>query len=337
MRLEQIGIQYGEQKILKSINLEINKGEIYVLMGPSGSGKTTLLKGIAGLISFSEGAISWDEGNGKTGLVFQEPRLFPHMTVLENLAFGLRAKGVPAKGRKAQVREFLSLLQLEGLEDRYPHQLSGGQKQRVSLGRVLVLRPELLLLDEPFAALDAPLRAQLTEWLYELQRKEKFSILWITHYIDEAFSVADRVGLLINGEIIQEGKPLDFYQNPSSERVSAFFSLANRFPLEQWQRWFPEDYECSSVNEMGWIPASAIKLSFNGSTSDYANYSDEQLVSWVKGMVKRVKHEPRALTISIELTGSYLEVGLDVWEQAPPVGTIVMAGIPLEKIIWYPK
>ncbi len=336
VRLEQVSIQYGQQKVLKSIQLEIRKGEISVLMGPSGSGKTTLIKGIAGLIPLSEGEIKWEEQKGQTGLVFQEPRLFPHMTVLENIAFGLRVKGISKKERNHQVKEFLKTLQLEGLENRYPYQLSGGQQQRVSLGRVLVLKPELLLLDEPFASLDQPLRIQLTEWLYSLQRSYGFSVLWITHYVDEAFTVADRVGLLMDGEIIQVGKPLDFYQNPSSEKVASFFALSNRFSRVQWQKWIPNHCFTEKTNEMGWIPARVIHIEASNGSS-YSGRLENEDFAWIEGKVKRVKHGTKTQTVLIESKGECLEVELNVWEKAPVVGTAVRAGIPFNKIVWYPR
>ena len=213
MRLEQITIHILEENIISSLDLTINPGEILVLMGPSGSGKTTLLKGIAGLIPLASGKQTWENGIGTTGLVFQEPRLFPHLTVLENIAFGLRVKGIPAKERRIQVRRFLKNLQLESLENRYPHQLSGGQQQRVSLGRALILNPDLLLLDEPFASLDTSLRLDLIEWLSELQRKLGFSILWVTHYLDEALSVADRIGIMSDGTLMQMAHPQSFFKN----------------------------------------------------------------------------------------------------------------------------
>lgn len=338
MRLERAGISYGSQKILESITLEINQGEIFVLMGPSGSGKTTLVRGIAGLVPFSEGLISWQKEKGQTGLVFQEPRLFPHMTVLENLAFGLRARRVAKKERNDQAKEFLELLQLAGLENRYPHQLSGGQQQRVSLGRVLLLKPDLLLLDEPFASLDAPLRVQLTDWLYELQKRQGFSILWITHYIDEAFSVADRVGLLMQGRMIQEGVPLDFYQKPSSEKVAAFFSLSNRFSSTHWKRWLGERFPFEKSNEMGWLPANAIPLSFDGSMHpSIKRGQEEDTFVWTDGRVKRVKHETKAQLIIVEIQDQDLEVELNVWDKVPSVHSFVKVGIPLDKIVWYPK
>jgi ABC-type sugar transport system ATPase subunit len=327
LKIENAGVKYDKQTIIDRINLEIGEQEIYVLMGPSGSGKTTLLRGIAGLTPFSEGKLSWKKKSGKTGLVFQEPRLFPHMTVMENLAFGLRARGLSLKARNQKVNRFLSILQLEGLEHRYPHQLSGGQKQRVSLGRVLVLEPDLLLLDEPFASLDTQLRIQLTEWLYQLQRNQGFSILWITHYIDEAFSVADRVGLLMDRRILQEGRPLDFYQAPNNEKVAAFFSLKNRFSLEQWSKWLGKTVLPHHAFDRAWLPAEAIKL------LDDANVS-ESFIS-VTGHVKRVKHGPNEQTVLVDLFDASLEVQIPLWEKTPDVGARTMLGIPVDKLIWY--
>lgn len=335
MNLEQVSIGYGKQMVLDSVNLNINKREIYVLMGPSGSGKSTLLKGIAGLLPFSSGLIKWDQKKGITGLVFQEPRLFPHMTVMENLAFGLRARGISSKERSKIVMEFLEILQLNGLEYRFPHQLSGGQQQRVSLGRVLVLNPDLLLLDEPFASLDSPLRIQLTEWLYQLQKKQGFSVLWVTHYIDEAFSVADRVGVMMDGEIIQEGKPLDFYQNPRSEKVASFFSLTNRFSRDQWLKWFPKvAFASQAANEMGWIPSNAIQIS---PVSQLTTGLGEGAMEWLDGMVTRVKHETKGHSVIVESEGINLEIEINVWAEVPSVNEKVKVGVPINKIIWYPK
>lgn len=327
LKIENAGVEYDNQTILNRINLEIAEQEIYVLMGPSGSGKTTLLRGIAGLTPLSEGKLSWKKKSGQTGLVFQEPRLFPHMTVMENLAFGLRARGLSLKARNQKVTRFLSILQLEGLEHRYPHQLSGGQKQRVSLGRVLVLEPDLLLLDEPFASLDTQLRFQLTDWLYQLQRNQGFSILWITHYIDEAFSVADRVGLLMNGRILQEGRPLDFYQVPNNEKVATFFSLKNRFSRELWSKWLGKEVLPHHTFDRAWLPAEAIK--FLGDADESESFIP------VTGYVKRVKHEPNVQTVLVGLSDEILEVQIPLWEKAPEVGEAILMGIPAEKLIWY--
>ena len=259
------------------------------------------------------------------------------MTVLENIAFGLRAKGVPKKERFSRVREFLAILQLQGLENRYPHQLSGGQQQRVSLGRVLILKPDLLLLDEPFASLDTSLRIQLTEWLYQLQRDQGFSILWVTHYIDEAFSVANRVGLMLEGKIIQVGKPHDFYQKPKSDKVASFFALPNRFSVEQWYSWVPDLMKSVDVgiNEMGWIPADALQLYSSENKNNLKN-EDHSFV-WINGKVSRVKTETKGNIVFVEANEQNLEVELRLWDQVPELGEQVQVGIPLNKLIWYPN
>lgn len=337
MEINSISITYGNQTIINRCDLQILDGEIFVLMGPSGSGKSTLLKGIAGLLPLKSGSISWGDRAGTTGLVFQEPRLFPHMTVMENLAFGLRAQGISAKERKTRVSEFLEILQLQGLENRYPHQLSGGQKQRVSLGRVLVLKPDLLLLDEPFSSLDTPLRNQLTEWLYDLQKKQGFSILWVTHYIDEAYSVADRVGVIMDGEILQIGKPLDFYQKPKCDKVASFFSLPNRYSIEKWQQWLQGFLQEAAMlpNEMGWIPANALRITSIGS-EEHLYQSSESLI-WRDGTVSRVKHEPNGHIVFVESQGFTLQVEMTVWENVPTVKEKVKLGIPVDRIIRYPR
>ncbi|NMD71369.1 ABC transporter ATP-binding protein [Bacillus sp. DNRA2] len=334
MKLDGIRISYGNLTIIDNCHLHIPEGEIFVLMGPSGSGKSTLLKGIAGLIPLEAGTISWELARGKTGLVFQEPRLFPHMTVLENLAFGLRAQGTPAKERNSRAREYLSILQLEEHGNRYPHQLSGGQQQRVSLGRVLVMKPDLLLLDEPFSSLDTPLRKQLTEWLYQLQRKQGFSILWVTHYMDEAYSVADKVGVIMDGNILQVGKPLDFYQTPMSERVAAFFSLPNRFNLQRWQEWIGKSLRNIDVNMLGWIPANALILQKLG---EITAQDENCKIVWREGIVSRIKHEPKGYLVMVEVAGLSFEVELSVLDKIPNQMEQVRIGVPFEKIIWYPE
>lgn len=334
MKLDGIRISYGNLTIIDNFHLHIPEGEIFVLMGPSGSGKSTLLKGIAGLVPLEAGTISWELATGKTGLVFQEPRLFPHMTVLENLAFGLRTQGIPAKERNRRAREYLSILQLEEHGNRYPHQLSGGQQQRVSLGRVLVMRPDLLLLDEPFSSLDTPLRKQLTEWLYQLQRKQGFSILWVTHYMDEAYSVADKVGVIMDGNILQVGKPVDFYQTPESERVAAFFSLPNRFSLQRWQDWLGKSLDNVAANMMGWIPANALILQ---KQKELTIHDENGEIVWREGIVTRIKHEPKGYLVMVEVAGLNFEVELSVWDKIPNQMEQVRVGVPFDKLIWYPE
>lgn len=322
MKLENITIQLEEKMIIKPLNMVIPKGGIFVLMGPSGSGKTTLLKGLCGLTSLTSGQVKWEDGEGQLGLVFQENRLFPHMTVEENLAFGLRARGMKKKDRLEKVNKYIKIFELEGLEKRFPHQLSGGQKQRVSLGRALVLEPDVLLLDEPFASLDTPLRQKLTDWLYDLQRKEGFSILWVTHYIDEAFAVADQIGILMDGELLQIGSPLEVYQRPTSKRVAEFFQLPNCFNKEDWKKWLPE---IKPQNEMGWVPPDALAITSN------------QVPFQLVGTVYKIKNESNGFSILLKIEQRTLRIFINQWDSCPSIGDKVVVTLDPHKIFWFPR
>lgn len=330
MQLERIHIEINNIKIIHSLDLSISAGEIFVLMGPSGSGKTTLLKGIAGLIPLNSGRKIWEKGQGTTGLVFQEPRLFPHLTVLENIGFGLRVKGIPAKQRRAQSLEFLKYLQLEGLENRYPHQLSGGQQQRVSLGRALILKPDLLLLDEPFASLDTSLREDLIDWLCKLQKKLMFSILWVTHYLDEALAVSDRVGVMLKGEIVQIGSPAELFQQPVSEKIAQFLSLPNRFSREQWSKWFNEEFDLPLSLNRGWIDPRQIQI-FSGRSS----FDDMEPLCILSGIITKVRPSREGFSLVLAVDEVKLEVTVMGWGKAPVLNEKMNVGVPVNQIHWY--
>ncbi|CAH2713409.1 Vitamin B12 import ATP-binding protein BtuD [Neobacillus rhizosphaerae] len=333
MRLEKISIQINNDNIINSLDLKINSGEIFVLMGPSGSGKTTLLKGIAGLLPFASGKQTWENGTGTTGLVFQEPRLFPHLTVVENIAFGLRVRGISVKERKAMALNFLKNLQLESLENRYPHQLSGGQQQRVSLGRALILNPDLLLLDEPFASLDTSLRLDLIEWLYELQRNLGFSILWVTHYIDEALSVADRIGIILNGGLQQIGIPSELFQKPASEKIAQFLSLPNRFSRGQWRKWFQYELNGLQTQDRGWIDPKHLQLIDEGNRSGEGNIEEAACI--ISGFVTKVRPSREGYSITVLADSKSLEVNTTGWKRVPKLKEKIRIRVPFEHIHWY--
>ncbi|HEY2421238.1 MAG TPA: ABC transporter ATP-binding protein [Neobacillus sp.] len=333
MHLEQVTMKIQQETIIHSLNLTINPGEIFVLMGPSGSGKTTLLKGIARLIPFETGNQSWKSGKGTTGLVFQEPRLFPHLTVLENIVFGLRVKGIPVKQRKAQGRIFLNKLQLENLENRYPHQLSGGQQQRVALGRALILKPDLLLLDEPFASLDTSLRQDLIEWLYDLKRKLGFSVLWVTHYLDEALSVADRIGIILDGTLQQIGTPSELFQEPASEKIAQFLSLPNRFARDQWSNWVQGDLKVPQSKNRGWIDANQFEL-IDEECWQYPVNRKEPVVI-ISGAVTKVRPGRDGYSITVNSNNQLLDVNTIGWGRIPLLQEKITIKVPFEKIHWY--
>jgi len=232
---------FGKFQALKSVNLEIADGELVAILGPSGSGKTTLLRIIAGLETASSGTILFngldvthrsarDRG---VGFVFQHYALFRHMTVFENVAFGLRVK--PRRERpsnaeiKERVLELLRMVQLESLAHRHPSQLSGGQRQRVALARALAVKPALLLLDEPFGALDAKVRQDLRQWVRRLHDELKITSVFVTHDQDEALELADRVVVMNHGKIEQIGSPDDVYDHPVSPFVYEFLGSVNLF------------------------------------------------------------------------------------------------------------
>jgi sulfate/thiosulfate transport system ATP-binding protein len=233
--LDKVSKQFDQQVVVDNISLEINSGELFVLLGASGSGKSTILRIIAGLTELDSGAVSL---NGKdvthlppqkrgTGFVFQNYSLFRHMNVAENIEFGLRIQRVPRREREARVNELLSLIGMEGLGNRMPTQLSGGQQQRVALARALAHNPEVLLLDEPFGALDVKIRSQLRQNLKEIQRRLGVTTILVTHDQDEAFELADRIGIIEQAQLLEVGSPTELYRRPRNRYTATFLGSAN--------------------------------------------------------------------------------------------------------------
>jgi spermidine/putrescine transport system ATP-binding protein len=239
-RIELVSLtkSYGEQLVLKGIDLVIESGEFFSLLGPSGCGKTTTLRLIGGFEENQSGRILID-GTDIAGVaperrpvntVFQSYALFPHLTVADNVGFGLRFHGGTKEERRRRVAEALELVRLGELARRKPHQLSGGQQQRVALARALVLRPRVLLLDEPLGALDAKLRRTLQFELKELHREVGITFVYVTHDQEEALTMSDRLAVMREGEIEQVGAPQDVYDSPASTYVADFLGLANLLP-----------------------------------------------------------------------------------------------------------
>nr|YP_009519597.1 Sulfate ABC transporter ATP-binding subunit [Udotea argentea]AYC65569.1 Sulfate ABC transporter ATP-binding subunit [Udotea argentea] len=228
--IENISKKFGSNYILSEINLEILTGNLVALIGPSGSGKSTLLRMIAGFEKPSKGRI-WFSGKNATllpiqkrqiGFVFQDYALFPKMTIFENIAFGLK---IQKKYLKSQVYELLQLIQLENFEKFYPHQLSGGQKQRVAFARALAIEPKILLLDEPFGALDVKIRKNLRFWLHNLHEKLPMTSIFVTHDIHEAMEISDQIVILKNGCVEQFGCPQELYEHPATVFVKDFLDI----------------------------------------------------------------------------------------------------------------
>jgi len=233
--LDQVTKRYQSIPVVNDVSLKVEQGEFLVLLGPSGSGKSTLLRAIAGLTEIDHGRVSL-RGRDVTGVsarerevgfVFQHYALFRHMTVANNIEFALRVRGVRAAERRARRKELLRLVALEGMDDRLPTELSGGQQQRVAVARALAHRPQVLLMDEPFGALDAKIREELRRTIRQIQRELGIATILVTHDQEEAFALADRIGVMHQGRLLECGPPDDLYMRPATRFVATFLGAAN--------------------------------------------------------------------------------------------------------------
>ncbi|HQQ74272.1 MAG TPA: sulfate ABC transporter ATP-binding protein, partial [Pseudomonadales bacterium] len=241
IEIRNITKHFGEFRALDNVSLDVPTGELVALLGPSGCGKTSLLRIIAGMETPNEGSILFhgedtthtDVRERQVGFVFQHYALFRHMTVFENVAFGLRVRPKTTRPPEAEIRkrvhELLSLVQLDWLADRYPPQLSGGQRQRIALARALAVEPKVLLLDEPFGALDANVRKELRRWLRRLHDELHITSVFVTHDQEEALEVADRIVVMNKGKVEQIGTPEQIYDEPASPFVYQFIGNVNLF------------------------------------------------------------------------------------------------------------
>ncbi len=254
VRVQNIRKEFGRFPALNDVSLDIRSGELIALLGPSGSGKTTLLRLVAGLETPTDGTIYFgdEDASRKTvqqrniGFVFQHYALFRHMTVLDNVSFGLKIRPAGRRPSTADIRrramELIDLVQLSGLEKRYPAQLSGGQRQRVALARAMAVEPNVLLLDEPFGALDAQVRKELRRWLREIHDRTGHTTIFVTHDQEEALELADRVVVMSKGQIEQVGTPDEIYDAPISPFVFGFIGQSNILPVrvENGQLWIED-------------------------------------------------------------------------------------------------
>jgi ABC-type Fe3+/spermidine/putrescine transport system ATPase subunit len=235
--LDRLSIRYDEQPVIQDFSLHIDDGEMVSILGPSGAGKTTILKAIAGLLTPTGGDILLD-GHSLRGLppekraavmVFQKPLLFPFLNVEQNIGFGLRMIGRPQDASRTDIESILEMTQLKGLNHRKVHELSGGQQQRVSLARALVLKPAVLLLDEPLSSLDANLRQQMRELIQEIQAQTRITTVFVTHDQAEALTISHRVALVLDGRLRQAGSPRELFHCPRDREVARFFGGRNFF------------------------------------------------------------------------------------------------------------
>ena len=302
---------FGKFTALDGVSLDFPSGQLIALLGPSGCGKTTLLRIIAGLEWPDAGCVLLDglDSSDKhvrerqVGFVFQHYALFRHMTVFENIAFGLRVKPRKDRPSEAQIRkrvgELLELVQLSWLADRYPAQLSGGQRQRIALARALAVEPRVLLLDEPFGALDAKVRKELRRWLRRLHDELHITSIFVTHDQDEAFEVADRVVLMSQGRIEQEGTATEVYERPATAFACGFLGAVNKLPGRI------EDSHFKVGDDV--IPAVASNLANGAAAVAFARPHEFRIVTdagAAHGLAAKVTRIlPSGATVRIELIG----------------------------------
>ncbi|WP_443486184.1 ABC transporter ATP-binding protein [Jeotgalibaca sp. A127] len=242
---------YGHNVVLNNLSLTMEEGTLNTLLGPSGSGKSTLLRSIAGLEEIDSGHVYISERevteleprNRNLGMVFQHYALFPNMSVIENVKFGLDIKKVSKDEKERRALEMIELVGLKGREGAYPRELSGGQQQRVALARSLVTEPDVLLLDEPLSALDAQIRVELRQQIKDIQKKLGVTVILVTHDQEEAMTMSEKIFVMNNGNIEQEGAPSDIYRAPNTEFVAGFIGNLNKYTSNQFETIFGERIE----------------------------------------------------------------------------------------------
>jgi len=318
IRVQNIRKEFSRYPALHDVSLNIVSGELIALLGPSGSGKTTLLRLIAGLESPTDGTIFFGDEDASqksvqerhVGFVFQHYALFRHMTILENVSFGLNVRAASERPPKAEIRrramELLDLVQLAGLEKRYPNQLSGGQRQRVALARALAIEPRVLLLDEPFGALDAQVRKELRKWLREIHDRTGHTTVFVTHDQEEALELADRLVVMSQGKIEQVGTPDDVYDKPNSPFVFGFIGESSALPVEV------------DNNEL-WVGGRAIGLAApeaaNGAAQLYFRPHDVELIegdACLAGVVVASRRVGGTRRVELEIGGQQQPVEIDL-------------------------
>ncbi|WP_128895776.1 ABC transporter ATP-binding protein [Longirhabdus pacifica] len=284
-QLQHLSYAYEDKLILRDIHFSIQEGERIGILGPSGSGKSTLLNIVAGLLPLKQGVVLDGEKEindlppekREMAMMFQQPLLFPHLTILDNAAFALKMRKVAKKQQHEQAKEWLAAVGMEGMEKRYPHELSGGQQQRVALARALAAKPNLLLLDEPFSALDPELRLEMRDLVQDVQQKSNTTMIFVTHDRDEAFAIADRLVILIDGMVKQIDTPRQCYETPASPEVANFIGCKNIF-YGMWEQdtftssSFVHTFQHANMGKVsGWLVLRPETISMTSRTTKHEN------------------------------------------------------------------
>jgi len=320
VELKNIDKAFNKFQASDNISFGIEKGKLVGLLGPSGSGKTTILRMIAGLETPDAGDIFIDgkrvnniaASKRGIGFVFQNYALFRYMTVYDNVAFGLKVQKVPKSEIKERVLELIRLVGLEGMEKRYPHQLSGGQKQRVAFARALAPNPHLLLLDEPFAAIDAKVRVELRGWLREMINKLKITSVFVTHDQDEAIEVADEIIVTNKGKVEQIGSPPDIYKNPVTPFVAQF--MGHSALLESGVRF--RGFEKAAGLSQAVIRPEFVKVVKKGNLQEHMSASEE-------GRIENIAFRGDSLELKVNVNGIVITANRSLEKEELQVGEVV--------------
>lgn len=317
VELKNINKNFGDYKASDNVNFGVEKGKLIGLLGPSGSGKTTILRMIAGLETPDSGDIIIDgvrvndlaASKRGIGFVFQNYALFRYMTVYDNIAFGLRVQKADKKNIDERVRELIKLIGLEGLEKRYPSQLSGGQRQRVAFARALAPNPQLLLLDEPFAAIDAKVRKELRSWLREMIEKLGVTSIFVTHDQDEAIEVADEIIITNKGRIEQTGTPIEIYHNPKTAFTASFFGETTF--VDDYSKF--HNFEHIENAEKAIVRPEFVKVTKKNEVQKYKSSASH-------GVTKNVLFRGDSIEVVVDVDGTELKARRGLDEQAIEVG-----------------
>lgn len=317
VELKNINKNFGDYKASDNVNFGVEKGKLIGLLGPSGSGKTTILRMIAGLETPDSGDIIIDgvrvndlaASKRGIGFVFQNYALFRYMTVYDNIAFGLRVQKADKKKIDERVRELIKLIGLEGLEKRYPSQLSGGQRQRVAFARALAPNPQLLLLDEPFAAIDAKVRKELRSWLREMIEKLGVTSIFVTHDQDEAIEVADEIIITNKGRIEQTGTPIEIYHNPKTAFTASFFGETTF--VDDYSKF--HNFEHIENVEKAIVRPEFVKVTKKNEVQKYKSSASH-------GVAKNVLFRGESIEVVVDVDGTELKARRGLDEQAIEVG-----------------
>ena len=312
VELKNINKNFGDYKASDNVNFGVEKGKLIGLLGPSGSGKTTILRMIAGLETPDSGDIIIDgvrvndlaASKRGIGFVFQNYALFRYMTVYDNIAFGLRVQKADKKKIDERVRELIKLIGLEGLEKRYPSQLSGGQRQRVAFARALAPNPQLLLLDEPFAAIDAKVRKELRSWLREMIEKLGVTSIFVTHDQDEAIEVADEIIITNKGRIEQTGTPIEIYHNPKTAFTASFFGETT---FDDYSKF--HNFEHIENVEKAIVRPEFVKVTKKNEVQKYKSSASH-------GVTKNVLFRGDSIEVVVDVDGTELKARRGLDEQA---------------------